>query len=317
MNPLDSFYYISKKDLMEKLDQEYVWRQILGNVKVGQGVLNPFRNDKNTGSCYLHWMEGTLRLIDFADKTTSGLDCISGYMKCNPNLSWNQVCQNLLNIGKTFPPSSYTALPGLKVKTSSIEYEPLYRNWEDRDIRYWGLRGVNLNQFEGDFRVKPINGFIQTGDSKIESHFNDLGYVYHFNPRVKFYFPDRNKPRFLGNAKGSDLWHLKRGSDTLVIQKSHKDFFVLENLCEHNILVTQNETPTLGKDVLFDLESYYKKVFIWYDPDEAGIKGAERLRDQFLYTPVETITSEGGKDLDEMYLNHGERFCLTFIKNNV
>lgn len=314
---LDSFFYISKKELLHRVDQESVWRQILGSVKVGDWVLNPFRPDRNKGSCKLHWMEGTLRLIDFADKSCSGFDCIEGYKRMNPNLSWTEICTNLLNLSPGLVTSSYKIFPGIK-SLSTTTYVPHYREWEQRDIDYWGLRGVSLKQFGGEFKVLPLNGYLEKKDSyERKVNFNDLCYCYHFDTRYKFYFPERERPRFIGNAKGSDLWTNKRGSDILVIQKAHKDFFVLENLCDYDIVSVQNETPIIPSDVMFEWESYYSKIFIWFDNDEPGVAGANKLKDQFLYTPVELIFSEGGKDLDEMYLNQGERFCVTFIKNNL
>lgn len=310
---LDEFRYIPYQDLLFKVDQLQIWRYIIGNIEVGDFFLNPFRNDRSKGSCCLYWTGEVLRLKDFAHAETNNMDCIRGYMRMYPNLTWNQVCTNLINL--TVPKlttSSYKILPGI-VKT---EYELFYKEWTN-DFNYWKDRGVSLEQLNRkETLVRPINGFIQKGKFTQETHFNDLAFVYHFDTRIKIYFPTRSKPRFVGNAKGTDLWHLKRGSDILVIQKSHKDFLILENLCDYDLLVTQNETPILSSDIMFDLETY-SKVLIWFDPDQAGIEGANRLKNQFIYTPVEIITSSGGKDLDEMYINHGEKYCLNFIKNNV
>jgi hypothetical protein len=313
---LNEFYYISRKELFSRIDQLNVWRQIVGQIDVEEWFLNPFRNDTRKGSCCLIWTGDTLRLKDFADPTTSGLDCIAGYMKYYPHLSWSQVCTNLLSLNVSLVPSSYKILPGLMKEET--KFECFYRDWQERDLEYWFLRGVEQWQLERkETLVKPIEGFIKYSEPKLERYFGDLAFTYHFGSRVKIYFPNRDKPRFIGNAKQGDLWHLRKGSDTLVIQKSHKDLLVLDGLSDCDIAAVQSEQSVISPDVLFEWESFYSKILIWYDPDETGIQGANKIKEKFLYTETEIIKSEGGKDLDEMYLNHGEKFCLTFIKNNI
>ncbi len=298
---------------MSRIDQLQVWRQIVGQVNVGDWFLNPFRSDARKGSCCLRWSGEVLRMKDFADPTTSGLDCIAAYMKYYSNLSWLQVCNNLTNY--VLLPSSYKILPGLMKK--EIQFDLFYKDWQDRDLEYWFKRGVKQWQMERkETLVRPIEGFCKHGEISQTVYFRDLAFAYHFGSRVKIYFPQREKPRFIGNAKQGDLWHLKKGSDTLVIQKSHKDLLVLDGLSECDIAAGQNEQTVISSDILFEWESYYSKIFIWYDPDDAGVNGANNLKQKFLYTDVKLITSEGGKDLDEMYLNQGERFCTEFIKKN-
>jgi len=313
---LNEFYHISRKELFSRIDQLNVWRQIVGHVNVEEWFLNPFRNDTRKGSCCLIWTGDTLRLKDFAHPETSGLDCIAGYMKYYPHLSWNQVCANLLSLNVSLVASSYKILPGLTKEET--KFECFYRDWQDRDLEYWIKRGVEQWQLDRkETLVRPIEGFIKHSEPKLERYFGDLAFAYHFDSRVKIYFPNREKPRFIGNAKQGDLWHLRKGSDMLVIQKSHKDLLVLDGLSEYDIAAVQSEQSVISPEVMFEWESYYSKVFIWYDPDDAGQNGANKLKEKFLYTDVELITSEGGKDLDEMYLSHGEKFCLTFIKNNL
>lgn len=316
---LDSFFYISKKELLHRVDQESVWRQILGSVKVGDWVLNPFRPDKNKGSCKLHWMEGTLRLIDFADKSCSGFDCIEGYKRMNPNLSWTEICTNLLNLNVSLVVSSYKILPGLTKEET--KFECFYREWQNRDLEYWFKRGVEQWQLDRkETLVRPIEGFIKHSKPKVEKHFGDLSFAYHFDSRVKIYFPEREKPRFIGNAKQGDLWHLKKGSDILVIQKSHKDLLVLDGLSNCDIVAVQSEQSIISPDILFEWESYYSKIFIWFDADDAGQKGANLLKSKFLYTPCTILNTPpelDAKDASDIIYKYGSEHLKNFIKKEI
>lgn len=312
---LEEYFYISRKELMSKIDQIKVWESLIGTFEVGKQIINPFRIDNSKGSCMLYWTGDVLRLIDFADRETHGLDCIGAYMKNNPNLHWNKVCSNLLNLTNiNLVSSSYRILPG--IQKIEIKYELFKIQPTQRHIDYWSKRGVDLTSEE---RLVCIEGFKKIkGEQSNEVVFGDMCFAYLFDSgRVKMYYPERSKPRFEGNANSEDIWIFNRGDSNLIIIKAHKDSLVLKNLCNNNILVTQNEIPIIPLDIMFQIESGHTKIYIWFDNDKPGIEGAEYLKKQFVYIPVETIRCpmESGKDLDEMYINNGRDYCLNFIKS--
>src|SRR5690606_24341835 len=109
------YEYLSgnKEWLLQSIDQMLVWSSIVGySVNLEQKILNPLRNDKRLGSCYLKDNGRNIILIDHADSKTSGYDCVTAYRYLNPNRSWSEVCSDLMNIGH-LPISSYRVLPGV------------------------------------------------------------------------------------------------------------------------------------------------------------------------------------------------------------
>lgn len=301
--------YGNKGWLLNNIDQKKVWDSIV-SFEVGKPILNPLRNDKNLGSCSIQLdKQGRLNLVDYADKRTNGFDCISAYRYLHPHKSWDEVCYDLLNIGKALPTSAYKVIPGIK-KKEEVKFTPLYRDWLQSDLDWWFKRGIFKSQLERDITLtKPVKGYIQTKENKqSEVHFNEMCYCYHHQDKVKFYFPERKQWRFLGNMGKDDVWFLNRNSDVLFICKSHKDLMVIENLCDFNLTMIQSETNYPEKDKFFEWECNHKQIFVCTDNDETGRKIAQEIQKQFLYIPCEIIEIEPEtkiKDFDEYFVQNG------------
>lgn len=302
--------YYTHKDLLAQINQQQVWLNLIGIVQLGQYILNPLRPDSNPGSCYLQEYKGNIILIDWASKQHSGIDCIAAYMRMNPHKKWDEVCNDLLNMG-TSKPSPYV-YPGLvKKKSKIIGFEPILVEWEPRHKDFLKLRGITRSQVEREeTRVWACKGYIlEKEERKIEYHFDELCFAYRHGKRFKLYFPNRDQFRFIGNITQDDIWHLKRGSDTLLIIKSAKDLLVTENLVDFDLSMIQGENFGHPSDVLvFSWECAYKRVILLFDGDESGLKGMERFKDKFLLLSPECKhipLDLGVKDPDEMYIKWG------------
>lgn len=306
-------YFIGNKEwLLSNIDQLKVWSNIIGfNAKIGEKILNPLRDDKHLGSCYLSEINRSIVIIDHADSKTSGYDCVSAYRYLHPYKKWGEVCSDLLNMAQiNIPVSSYRAIPGIKKEQS---FTPIYRDWLDSDLEWWSKRGVRLDQLERYITLtKPVCGYIHKKENKAtEVHFNERCYCYHFGDKIKMYWPDRKKYRFMGNASCNDIWHIKKGYDTLFISKSSKDLLVIENLLPNaDITHVQGEiTNHPTTDIIFEWEVVYKNIIILMDQDDAGKKGADLLKSKFLYrTPNVIYVPEeyNLKDIDEVFCKFGK-----------
>lgn len=309
--------YYTHKELLEKIDQQQVWYTMLGVIQLGQHILNPLRPDTNPGSCYLQEYKGKIILIDWASKEHSGLDCISAYMKMYPDKSWDIVCSDLLTC-KVSAPSPYV-YPGIKKKSKVMYFEPITCDWEQRHIDYLKLRGIRREQVEREStRVWACKGYIlEKEERKIEYHFDELAFAYRHGEKYKIYFPNREKYRFIGNITQDDIWHVKRGSDTLLILKSAKDLLVTENLLDYDLTMIQGENFGHPSDLMvFSWETSYKRIILLFDGDESGLKGMKRFKCKFLISnpEIKFIPLElGVKDPDEMYINWGKERTKDYL----
>lgn len=307
----------NKEWLLQNIDQEKVWSSILGyTLKPGQQILNPLRIDKHIGSCTIQTSSrnNNLILFDFADSKTNGYDCVSAYRYLHPYKSWAEICSELMSIGPTIPTSAYKVLPGLKPKVES-EFIPIYREWLDSDLEWWYKRGIVKSQLDRETTlVKPIKGYVHKKDKKeSQIHFNELCYCYHHLEKVKFYFPNRKEWRFLGNMSKNDLWFIHGCTNNLIVTKSHKDCLALES-CFPDFSTThvQAETNFPDNHILLDWEMY-DNVYLIYDNDEQGHKGAELLSKQFLYKKPKQIFLEYHKDVSAFIFNEGLNETIDYL----
>lgn len=317
---LSDIDFKSHKELLSSINQEKVWFNIVGNVRLEQFILNPLREDKHAGSCRLIERNGTIFLHDWASKEYSWKDCISTYCELHPYKSWKEVCYDLLNMSRNNIQMSYMSIPGIKKEKKIIEYKPIYRDWSLQDKKYWSKRGVHLEQLERKSTyTKPIKGFYKY-ENGVESKtlFGDLCYCYHFNNKVKMYFPNKRHQRFEGNQTHKDIWEIQRDK-TLLISKSNKDMLVLENIVPFSITHVQAEEYGFPpNEKIFEWETYYNKVIIFLDNDNAGIKGATRLGSMFIYIQPEIIYIDPKydiKDIDEMYCQWGEQETIDYLNS--
>ncbi len=319
------YIHYTRDRLLQSIDQIKIWHSIVGYCQLGEFILNPLRVDNHKGSCSLIEYQGRIILQDWASKKHSGADCISAYCTINPHKTWQEVCTNLLELSKGFvPTSAYVAIPGLVKKSKTLELIPIYREWQIRDKEYWGKRGITKSQLERDNLVRPIQGYIQIKeDRKSEQHFNELAYCYHYEERVKFYFPERKEFRFLGNINRNDTYFINKGSSTILITKSLKDMLVLDNLTSFNLLHIQSENSDPDGHIILDWEFGHKDAILFYDNDNAGIEGMKRLASKFLYLEPSLFwinPDTGFKDIDEMRSNWGEKdtieYLQTYLLNN-
>lgn len=305
-----------KRWLLENIDQFKVWSNILGySPKLGQKILNPLRGDKHMGSCYLISDKNVL-LIDHADTKTNGYDCVEAYKCLHPYKKWEEICSDLLNMAQILPSSSYRVVPGLPKKEQTIQ--PIYREWEDEDIKWFENQGVFKWQLDRqETLVKPAKGYIQTKDTKkSEKHFNERCYCYHHNNKIKLYWPDRKQWRFLGTMGRDDLWMI-RGEDStgLIITKSHKDSLALESCLPFSITHTQSETSIPSGNILLDWEMGFDNIWILFDNDDKGIEGANNLAKQFIYKKPKLLFLEDYKDPTAMIKGEGLRETTDYLLN--
>lgn len=270
---------------LEDLDQEQCWSYIMGtNIGVGKSYLycSPIRTDNNPG-CNFKWYQGSLFLMDGAGTNET---CITAWMKIQGLSYWDAVKDLNWRVSHTTKYEPKVKKKEIKCVTS-IDIKSYWRQ-EHED--YWNLRG--LSRPHDVYGV--ISYTIERGCEKQTWYPDDLCFAYkHAEGKYKIYFPNRSKPRFLGNLKRSEVWWSLRGSDTVLVSKAHKDFLEWESLVDWDITMTQSEGV---KKAPFEWETY-KQLFLCYDSDLAGIKSALKILEQ-VQIPTTVILIPNLKSVD-------------------
>lgn len=286
------FYFLerwTKEKLLDHIDEMAVWTKILGySPKLGHKILSPFRSDSKP-SCVIVSYGGRIVFIDWARGVR--YDAVSAYILLHPGKVWLEVVDDLLSMAISTKPVY------AEKKVNSLF--PIYRDWDDRDKVFWTKRNIRKKQLDRHTTlVRPSSGFTYGGGET--NHFS-LSYAYHHHDKVKIYFPE-DRPtgsKFLGNMNRDTLWMLQRDSDVLLVSKSHKDMLVLENICPFDLTHVQSETSLPSQNIIDRWSINYKKIFIFFDNDEAGVANAQKLCEK-INGHVRTIMLQDFKDIDEM-----------------
>lgn len=306
--------YHTRQELLNSINQIDVWQLILGHqVELGQYILNPLREDKNAGSCYLSEYNGRIVLTDWANFKYSGHDCISAYMSLNPFKSWGEVCIDLLKCG-----SYQNYVPVVKKRKKTIDFTPIYKEWSQSELDWWLQRGIAKEQMDRkETLIRPIKGYTHKKEGKETIvYLSEPAYCYHHKGRYKFYFPTRKENRFLGNQTRDDIWFIDNSSNNLIVCKCHKDLLTTENLIDFNLSHVQGENYGHPSSLtLYEWEVKHERIILFFDKDDSGIEGMKRLKSRFLYTQCDIIwiTEPGIKDISDMFLMWGKERTTNYL----
>jgi hypothetical protein len=266
----------------EDLDQHKAWQFIIGSwVDVGKQhkFCNPLRPDSHPGA-WLEWYGTILYIKDYGDRYNSHIDCVTAWRRLNPKLNYFEALRDLLQ--KAPPTGVRKSFPKAKRINTDLKITFTVKPWSALDRKFWTSRGVSSRQLKDRvFRVEAYT--LKWPDFQRIVHSPEVIYAYVYSEgKVKLYFPfrERTEQRFLSNLGPEDLWEVQRGSDCLLITKSHKDLLVAENICLYDLTHLQSEN-TFPEERIKVWDDRYKRILVFLDNDRAGIENAYKLANLF------------------------------------
>lgn len=326
---------MSPTELYEKIDQLKCFEQLVGYDRLGIKFCAPhwMRQDKRP-DCKLHLSGGRVRFFDPARDLN--IDLIDTYKMWAPGSTWEQLEEDLLRWSGSASPTSQQIRTG-SLYQPKFTLTPMVREWTEWGIEFWKKRGITTKRLAG--LVQEIYGYEMVGqndmgDFRQEQYAN--GFVYWCNDKPKCYFPDAPKERkFRGHFREDDVWVFDRSerraklglpdTKTLLISKSNKDLLCWSTIvnCDLMNLSAEGVFPTINF-LLTRVRIPYERVVICLDPDETGVKGANKLQSiLFGLSDIGTFDVKVwnwpdpvSKDLDKYLVDHGKKDTIKFIKAN-
>lgn len=195
-------------------------------------------------------------------------------------------------------------------KSTSTSSKFLYivpDEWRYHHKKYWEQYHINPDLYP-IVGLTPISKAIMVYDRQSTSTLpvDTLSFAYKFpSHRVKIYNPYSTKCKWVGNTNVYDVYGIDSisGKDSLIITSSAKDLLVLKTyLKDYDIVAPNGE----GYSIPYDLISKYTNVYLWYDNDEAGIKYANKWKQQ--YPHIQIIQQPKYKDPSDWIANSKEEF---------
>lgn len=312
-------------------------------------ISNPLRVDRDPSLGFMMVQDKQtgaykLKMYDFADPFYRGdcFDLVGKLLRLSSTrgVEFIAICNSIIYSMRT--KKLHTEINKALYKQSksvftNIHIEP--RLWNKWDIDFWESRGLLFN--ENKHLIFPLKrSFISNYCDYIYTE-DDPGYAwitgYYDNQTLyKLYFPnrDRNHPtltRFKTNNKYYPLEciHELKPADILVITKGFKEKRLLKRLLfKFNRKYTVEVSNVTAESIIFTDEFALKLYDIFgtvvtnADFDYTGLHSTgvhKRKFGMIRFVPTNGKYGTydfGGKDLCEIYMNHGELYTLDIIRES-
>ena len=247
---------------------------------------SPFRVDEEPGCKF--WFNGTkIKYVDFAGGINE--DCFGLVKEYIVQGNFNEAILRICEDFRLFGHTSNRTLPEIKDQNRTVKLKVAEKkvirdgkqDWKPFDIEFWtsfGVHSKSLNKYE---IVSCKYAFV---NDKLRYSYNpkDPCFSYRFPDETrKLYFPIRDNVRFLTNSDYIQGYsQLPTTGEILIITKSLKDVVVLDVL-GYPAIAPQSENHQISFELMQELITRFKYIYILYDNDEAGILHSDRRAEEY------------------------------------
>lgn len=313
---------ISLEELLSKVSEISIAAKYFNITEIPCVINSPLRRDDRP-SFGLYSFDGQkVRYTDFATGEKGGLfDLLSKLW----NVPYGEVLERVANDFLTYKGTNEISINTdcgfskvvIKEKIKP-KIEVKVRDWKKHDQEYWESYGVSLDWLNYA-RVYPISHKIIIKNGKRYTFGADK-YAYAFvelkegNTSIKIYQPfNKNGFKWCTSTDSSviSLWtKVPPSGKRICICSSLKDALCLWSNTGIPAIATQGEGYTMSNTAINELKRRFKKVYILFDCDEAGLIDGEKLSKQTGFTNIVLPKFEGGKDVSDLYhsLQDKEKF---------
>lgn len=293
----------TKENVLLKIDDLSIFKRYIGNVKLKQSFCSPLRKDNNPSFNLFQNKDGEIMYYDHA---TGDSGDVFKFLKQLWNCTKNEVYKRIMD---DLPSDAID----LKTKSRIKQYSDditigIKRKYiSPIDAWYWGKYHISKETLY-KFKVYPISYYTLSYDNithikQAEYTSEDPIYAYKVNDRFKIYRPltkfKINKWR--GNLRKQNVFgyeQLPKQGDLLIITKSLKDVMVLYEL-GYTAIAPSSESTEIPKDIIAELKTRFKRIVLFFDNDEAGIKHSLKYSDKYKFERIQINPSEGIKDISD------------------
>lgn len=211
-----------------------------------------------------------------------------------------------------------------KINSNSSILQCKVREWKDYDIEYWESYGVNIKllKFADVFPVshkiisKNNHNYIFKADKYA------YAYVEYKEGKVtlKIYQPfNKNGHKWSNKHDKSviSLWtKVPKVGEKICICSSLKDALCLWSNTKIPAIATQGEGYTISNTAINELKRRYKKIYILFDNDNAGLLDGEKLSQstEFINIVLPKLEEYGKpKDISDLYYNLQDKSLFNTI----
>lgn len=363
---------ITKQKILEKISQITIFSRYLNIpdtvikdcIENNTLIKSPLRYDNNPTCGFRYDNNGKLKFKDFAGyfwgdcfdvvalimsemyKTTIDISNKYDFMKVLQHITY--ICKDIYFKGEVDHNyiDTYIKKTIKVIKNRKSIIEIVVRNWNEKDIKYWSKRNIELNDLNLNF-IYPIDQyFIDREYNPYPKYFyneKDPCYAYYTGQyrnikHFKLYFPFRDKHnlKFISNYNHLEgIYNLNEiDYDIIVITKSTKDRIVLNksikgfmhtppyggNAFKIGVINIPHETYLLKQNEYDWLSSKLSKngiIVSLMDNDITGKNHSKKLEEHFNIKGLIIPSYLKCKDFDELVIKYDKPFINNIIENTL
>ena len=328
-----TFPSISQDDVLSKYNEVQILTSVFPEItQLPYKMCSPFRTDNNPSFSIFLDDDNHVRYKDFGKPDEKGglIKLLCRFWNCTIQQALDKVCSlgdrctsasdgiQRINHIKALKKSEVSHLSDIQVKV---------REWRDYDYEYWASYGITEKWLKYA-EVYPISHKIvtkrdsETGEARTYVFPADK-YSYCYREfkegklSLKIYQPFNTKGfKWCSKMDGSviGLWtKMPKKGKRVVICSSLKDALCLICNCRIPAICLQGEGYSISDTAANELRKRFKRVFICFDTDSAGIADGKKLSEQTGFTNVvPDLGTE--KDLSDAYRKYGKEWFVNSIK---
>ena len=297
------------------------------NIKELPCVINsPFRED-NRPSFGIYFNNKSKRVYykDYATNDSGGLfDLLGKLWNCNYKKVLENINKDINNIDKgnvKLNTGHTITIRSNDEHHSSSDLQCKIREWKDYDIEYWSSYGISLKWLKyAD--VYPISHKIIIKDGhKYVFKADKLAYAYverkEGKVSIKIYSPYNKKYKWCNKHDNSviSLWtKIPKYGDKVCICSSLKDSLCLWANTGIPAICPQGEGYRISNTAINELKRRFKKIYIIFDNDKAGILDGKKLAEATGFTNLILPKFDNGKDISDAYKILGKDEWLKMMR---
>ena len=316
---------LSLQKILSYVDEHQIYNCFLNTtVKLNKPTSSPFREDKNPSwSLFKSNSSGDLMWKDFATGETGN---VVQFVMLLYNLTYwkalEKIWDNLI-AGKGVTPTKERK--SLKTPLNSLKTHVgiKRKNFSKIDDEYWGQYGITRKTLK-DFDIYPIERFwINDILQPFIYSKNCPMYAFKIFDKFKIYRPlsTYKKDKWRSNCTRYDIQgyeQLQNNGDLLIITKSLKDVMVLSELGYASI-APQSEHASIPTSIMKEMKARFKNIVIFFDYDEGGVKGAEKLSEKhdipYKFISKHYLDLYDIKDISDFRKEMGEEETINLLKD--
>ena len=301
--------YISIEEIKSKVTDLDILHHYFGINEVPCIINSPFRADKNPSLSFYSKDGQSILWTDFATKEHGDvIDLLKVYWGESYKGVLEHLWEDLFNISSTNNNLRQTTYSRVRI-SNPVKLECKTREWKQHDIEYWNSFGIPIKWLEyAD--VYPISHKIIIKEGKRMVFAADK-YAYAYvefkegNVTLKIYQPFNTVGYKWSNNHDKSvisLWtKVPEYGDRICICSSLKDALCLWANTGIPSVAVQGEGYSMSETAVNELYRRFKKVYILFDNDEAGLLDGVKLAESTGFTNIVLPNINGAKDISDLY----------------